>query len=316
MRPGRRSGVAFALCGGLVVGGCGGGSAVTGPRVAQPLVISLHSQGIAYDSLRQRVYVATSASDPTHPNSVVALDPVSGSVVGSVVVGSDPALPRISDDDQYLYLGLLSGPTVVRINLPALTVDQQIPLDRLPANDLAVMPGHPHTFAVSQRGLPGVAIYDDGFKRPEFLVTGPEWLVFADSVHLYGSDGATLYRMTIDPYGVSLSGSSPGFDAGQGPLWWDRGRIFASSGVVVDPTSGQAVGTVHAGWVAPDGGRNRVYVLIPAGTSAAVYNESLALIGEDALPGIGDGLGYLTCLGGSALTWATATNQVVILPLQ
>ena len=84
----------------------------------------------------------------------------------------------ISDDGQFLYVALDGAAAVRRVSLATLTADLQFGLGAdqffgpFYVDDIAVLPGSPHSVAVSRRNVgfsprhEGVAIYDSGVQRP------------------------------------------------------------------------------------------------------------------------------------------------------
>ena len=76
----------------------------------------------------------SASGDPTYPNSIVAVDPATGAVVKSALVGADPRLVRTTADGAYLYVGYMALSFVTRLQLPGLNSPLTWPLGTLPAN--------------------------------------------------------------------------------------------------------------------------------------------------------------------------------------
>lgn len=151
------------------------------------------------------------------------IDPATGAIGAPIPVGSRPNKLAISSDGQFLYVGLDGVGAVQRIVVPTRTPDLQFSLGSDPifgrrtAEDIAVLPGRPHSVAVSHMNVgvsprhAGVGIHDDGVERPvetsRHLATINS-IAFAGSVdRLYGLDNETtgfgFYRMTVGAAGIT-----------------------------------------------------------------------------------------------------------------
>ena len=226
-------------------------------------------EDIAWDSTHGKLYASLPSSD-TNGNSVVAIDPVSGSVGTPVPTGSGPDLLALSGDNSLLYVSLDGAGAVTRFTLPDLKPDAsfsiQFPVDPTygPYNAwaLAVAPGNPHTLAVAAGSFIGapttsgaVAIFDDSNQRPNLLTGTPEELGDAplqisnlqwgaDSSVLYtgqsGSGGGDFRIMSVDSSGISSDTEYQGLESpmlDMGDLHYDSssGFVYVDGGWVIDP---------------------------------------------------------------------------------
>src|SRR5258705_3046441 len=108
------------------------------------------------------LYLAIGSTGPICPNCVIGLDPESGTIVSSAQAGSEPSTLAVSDDGQFLYVGLRGANAIQRFSLPALVLNLTFQSDAdeftpgssggLPlfAQEMAVAPGAPHTLAVAR----------------------------------------------------------------------------------------------------------------------------------------------------------------------
>jgi hypothetical protein len=233
--------------------------------------INIEAQQIAWDSTHAQLYATVSSSSAASPNSVVAIDPVSGNITATQTPGNNPDPLAIAADASLLYAGLDGNGTVVRYSLPSLTPDPSFNL-QVPAStifgpqlalSLAVSPSSAHTFATILGSLNtvgsntgGTWVYDDATPRTQNITYyngGDNQLVWgATNSTLYGNDnmssGFDLYVMSVDNSGLTLTNdygylvpSSLGklhFDAKSGYLYVDGGRV-------VDPAKGNLVGTFN-----------------------------------------------------------------------
>ena len=229
--------------------------------------INLPANDIAWDATHGTIYASLPSSD-TNGNSVVAIDPVTGTVGTPQSAGSEPDPLAISGDANFLYVGLDGTGVVERFNLPGLTLDTSLTL-QLPnvqtfgqqiALSLAVAPGSPHTIAAilgnyswSPPNTGGTVIYDDATLRP---VNIPYYDADDSSVQwgksasvLYANDafdtGNDLFVMSVNATGLTLT-SDYGYlvPTSYGKIHYDQGSgyIYADGGRVVDPATGNDAG--------------------------------------------------------------------------
>ena len=103
------------------------------------------------------IYASVPSAAGVNGNSVLPIEPATGIIGLPIPVGSEPTQLALSDDGQYLYVGLAGTGAVQRINLVEQRPDRHIPLGHHPGAgqyypiDLAVAPGRPDTIAVARR---------------------------------------------------------------------------------------------------------------------------------------------------------------------
>jgi hypothetical protein len=233
-----------------------GPTCVSGP-VGSPTVVTidLDVHDLVYDPIGEKLYASTGAGALSHANKLIVIDPKTGDIGPSFNVGSDPGKLAISDDGRFIYVGLNGTPRVSRFDVRTQTVDIDFALGADPffgslyAEDIAVLPGHPSSVAVSlvRRGVSprhgGVAVYDDGVRRglqtPDH--TGSNVIEFGNSPHvLYGYNNETTdfgFRvMSVAPDGLSIIDVVDEVFEGFGTDFTIRGGVAVSTtGVVVDP---------------------------------------------------------------------------------
>ncbi len=231
--------------------------------------LQLSANDIIYDAARQKIYASVPSNmGGSLGNTITVIDPANGTVGPSIPIGSEPAKLAISDDDQFLYVGLNGAAAIRRVNLATMSPDIQFSLgsDQFLGpyypGDIAVMPGSPHTVAVSLRRLGvspafgGVAIYDDGVRRPTVVGSYPteiDSIAFgATASRLYGYNNETtgyeFTRMNVDANGVTAQDSTgnllQGFNV---QILFAGGSVYSSNGRVIDPEARTVVGTYELG---------------------------------------------------------------------
>lgn len=257
--------------------------------------VELAASDLAFDANTGWIYAALPGNAPRLANSVAALDPATGSVLYSVPVGGDPGRLALSDDGQFLYVGLRGFPAVRRIDLSTRAVDREIALgtgsrgESLYAGDLSVAPGAPRTLAVARSTRPagdpegqhgGVVVYDDSVPRTANTLGSntldSDQIAFADSatllygvdnLHSTGSGGPSLLYMSVSASGVSITNSAAGLiDSFDTDIAFAGGMVFTNTGPFLDPVTRTRLGAFNlipsdASLMLPDVPRGRVYFL-------------------------------------------------------
>lgn len=265
----------------------GGTSGVAGFQILyQPTVVNQVTNDMVWDPLNQVFYISVPSSANTHANQVCILNPTT-SAIGNCQTGNEPDVLAISDDSQFLYVGMDGTGFVQRFTLPSLSPDISYFLGDWGTNapyyalDIQVAPGAPHTTAVSlgtdtdPKATGGIKIYDDSTPRP---TTAPasggqnydslQW--GADATELYASNtegGNDFYILSVSSSGVVLDQ-----DIGN-MFWWPakihydsgNGLVYADDGShAVNPSVALPAGIfqVGGGWpMAPDSSLNTVFIL-------------------------------------------------------
>ena len=267
---------------------------------SQAVFLDIPAWDIQWDGVNQVIYASILNGASTNPNSIAVIDPASGQIKktistdgGTYPPRTGPAVLAMSDDCSFLYAFVYvsqSGVTGViqRYALPALTLDAScsIPFGIDPINGgyyvrtMQVAPGSPHTIAVT-RGVGseagGILIFDNAVQR------GTALLDTQDSLHNFtslqwGSDASTLYAadgfaaqgeyaaVNVDANGPALQTDLSGVLIAGGHdihLVPSTGKIYVGNGQVLDPSSGQTVGSCGAGWngMVPDPARGLGFFL-------------------------------------------------------
>lgn len=220
-------------------------------------VIPLTANDLIYDRFGRKVYASVPSTAQTAGNTITPIDPSTGTVGVPVFVGSEPGKLAILDNGQYLYVSLDGAAAVRRFDLASQTPGLQFSLGAdsffgpYYVDDMEVLPANPAAIAVSRKNLgisprhAGVAIYDDCVKQPAETArhTGSNVIEFSNSAStLYGYNNETtgfeLYTMSVDASGVSVKNTAGNPISGFGTnIRFDNGRIYSTTGLVVDPSS-------------------------------------------------------------------------------
>jgi hypothetical protein len=263
--------------------------------------INLASLDLAWDAKDARLILPVWSADPQYPNSILAIDPSSGSITNSVSAPSDPDLVRVTDDDSTIYLGFRTIGSVSTLGLPSLTAGYSWSLGAnydgpYYAYDLQPAPGAPQTVALAfgTNGVEppetnGMTIYDSGVARSvstsrNIGFQNIQWN--ATDTTLYATDNASeLYDYAVNSSGLTqqshqiiTSGTTTlgkvHFDAGTGYLYDDDGDV-------IDPASYTIIGSVNASGLAiPDSSLNRIFVLGQLSSQTGTSNYTIQAFNE------------------------------------
>jgi hypothetical protein len=197
-----------------------------------------------------------------------------GSITGSVTLSSEPSSLAVSDDGQFLYVGLKASSSVVRLVLPALTSDITIslgsgPLGAYYAMDLEVSPQAPHTVGIirGQSGASGnnsLVIYDDATARPNTSSAtnssdAAQWTADSSTIFAVNHDSSDedLQEFAVDSNGVTLQADyDRAFPTPAGRIHYDFGTaiIYGDGGNTMIPATGVPAGHFNSlGVMTPDG---------------------------------------------------------------
>jgi hypothetical protein len=220
----------------------------------KPYSVPVTAIDIVYSARTNLLYASVASESTLFPDTVALINTKKGKIVDTIPIGKHPARMALSPDELYLYVEI-AGPRVKRINLDTNRVDLDFSVrgsescEELFLSDMKVMPGHPETIAVvlfcrEFNGIGGIAIYDNGVKRPVVSSdsTGVGRFCFGASPDvLYGytttNDGFFFWRFNVSPNGVSVDGG-PSRDlvfAFHQELEFYNGLIYTTKGRVFDP---------------------------------------------------------------------------------
>lgn len=257
--------------------------------------ISLDVNRMTFDPFTQKLYASIpSTATQVVGNSIVAIDPFSGSIGAHAGVGSEPNPLAESPDGKYLYIGLDGAKSLTRVDLTSgLAQSPVFPIvenncgttTQLAPLSMAALPGNDDTVAIATSGCAGIGIFDISGSnitaRTNFsnFDTGID-LTFADTSTLYADNNSTFLRFKVDANGLtkidatSLNGFGS-FNGSLGAFRLANGLIYGFSGGIVNPAStppapiaqlavataqGQSQTIVGTG-VAPEPAAGRVFIM-------------------------------------------------------
>jgi hypothetical protein len=300
---------------------------------------TLTAKDLIYDRVGSVIYASIAGSSPNLPNTLTIIEPGAGTFGPSTNIGSDPGKLAISSDSQWIYVGLDGSAQVRPFNTVSQTAGTAFVLGNdsfgpFFAEDIAISPGNSGTIAVSRRsgmGTPrhkGVAVYDNGVMRPTQTAdhTGSNAIEFPGSPStLYGynneSTESGFRTMSVSPSGVTVTNVTQNLITGIADIQFEGGRIYASTGRVIDPVNRTLLGTFSLSLplggeyrgVAVDAEQERAFFLvaIPGSVSVHAFNvNTFAPTGSITLTGLGPPsiFGSLIRWGDNGLAFRSGTQ--------
>ncbi|MDQ3814350.1 MAG: hypothetical protein M3347_10415, partial [Armatimonadota bacterium] len=296
--------------------------------------LALTTNDIIYDPFSRRIYASVPgrAGSP-RGNSITPVNPFAETIGSSVFIGSEPRKLAVADNGQYLYVDLSGIAAVRRFDIPSQTPGLQFSLGTDPnfgpnyAEDLEVLPGQAEALAVTLQNAgrtprhAGVVIYDNNVQRPN-TTTGANVIEFSNSAsRLYGYGNESdfdFFRWNVDSTGITGGASIRNLIIGAGvDIEFDAGRIYATSGRVIDAEAGTLVGVLPAGLVRPDSAVGVVYVLTQSGSTATIRAfdvDTFLQVGQAiTVSGLSGTAGSFIRWGPDGIAFRTSGGQIFLI---
>lgn len=311
---------------------CDAPATLSEPGAVQ-LSTNLAIGGIAAAAGDDTLYIALSSSSPSYPNSVIAVDAPTASVLWSTFVGSEPQALTLADDGSYLYVDLDGAAQVRVVHLPTRQACRsfEVGTDRffgpLYAGDMGVLPGAPETIVISTRrkgvspDFGGVFVYDHGFARPMSTPdhTGARVIEVADQSTVYGYNNSStefgFRELEITATGIAEVWNQRDIISGFATdIVYDGGLVYATNGTTVDVAGPSLVGTFPAnGPVAIEASVAEAFFLTGSSTVSVYDTNTLVWKRDVTLPGSLTGFGDQTLLRWGANGLVAANDETVII---
>ena len=220
-------------------------------------VLNVPANAMSFDPFTRKLYaVLPSTSASLTGNSIVAIDPASGSIGNPIQVGSEPNLLSETSDGNYLFIGLSGAKSLGRFNLQTQALDLTIPLTlnetyqpgSAAAMAIATVPGSDTSLAVEIDSFDGIGIFDISgstgtYRKNSGSGYSGDYPVFTDSTHFYAHDaytsGAEFYRYSVDANGAELIDGTTldGLGGFGGQIAVDGGLVYGTGGGIINPNT-------------------------------------------------------------------------------
>jgi hypothetical protein len=246
----------------------GGGGSIP-YQLIEYLAIPLTASALTVDPVGGLLYAAIPASAAQNPNTVVPIDPATGTMMTPIAVASGPRVLAVSSDGSELYVA--STGVLQRFSLKTLALEKtfNLPVDSMwgqtYVQEMHVVPGSPRSivvelFANVDPEEDGAALYNDSglvnWIPGQSLVNGgnsifwPDSFAFTSASNLYaiGQYGESFFYTLLDSAtGLNLTGGgNPTTSAPMvsGHLVRSDGTLlYTNSGQVWDPSTQKLLGT-------------------------------------------------------------------------
>jgi hypothetical protein len=268
------------------------------------VVVDVPASDLAYDPVSALLYASVPSTGGLNGNSIVAIDPVTGTVTKSIFIGSEPEFLAVSDNGQYLYVSLRGASSVRRVALGDFTPGLEFSVGNgAVVEEMAVVPGAPNSVVLSKMNTGssprhlGVFAYDDGIQRGVATPghTGSNSITYAgETAKLFGYNNETtdfgFRTMVLDADGLHITTTTGGLvSAFYTRITGASGRVYATNGAIVDPellvrTGSFAPNTLGATvGISADAALGRVFFLAN-GTIEAFDMNTMQSLGSVAAP--------------------------------
>jgi hypothetical protein len=227
------------------------------PSVTSVLSLDIPATFLVYDKFSNRFYASIPDTASANASNVIAIDPVTGAIVGTVALGKDPGVMALSSDGTALWVSVDGAGQIRRVDLPSLTPSTTIPFAGMRAEEIKVKPGQPGAIAVEKRTLGvttggGTVMYVDGNLLPSAPQAYHSNTTFAfneSGTLLYGFNGLSsefgFHTLEVHPDGlVEVSSASGLIAAFNVRLEYAGGRVYTTDGGVIDPERNIRLGAV------------------------------------------------------------------------
>jgi hypothetical protein len=212
---------------------------------------------LVYDKFSNRFYASIPDTAAANASTVVAIDPATGAIVGSVALGKDPGVMALSSDGTALWVSIDGAGQIRRVDLPSLTPSTTIAFAGMRAEEIKVKPGQPGAVAVEKRILgvttgSGTVMFVDGNQLPSAPQAFHSNTTFAfneTGTLLYGFNGLSsefgFHTLEVRSDGLAEVSSASGLlEAYNIRLEYTAGRVYTTNGVVIDAERHLAIGAV------------------------------------------------------------------------
>jgi hypothetical protein len=274
---------------------------VGAPAITSFQALDIPANFLVYDKFSDRFYASLPPTAAANANSIIAIDPASGGITGSVGLTGNPAVIGLSPEGQTLWVGLDDVAQVRRVDIPSLSASTTIAINTgTRAEEIRVKPGQPGAIVVQKKaystaGSAGTVMFVDGNQLPVAPPTYSANNSFAFNeagtfIYGYSSDNSEFgfHTLSVRPDGIALLSTTTGLINQFGVRTeYASGRVYSTNGAVIDAERRLRVGTVNtsptSSAVYADAVLGRIFLLADNTVNAYDMN-SFNFLGSVTLP--------------------------------
>lgn len=276
---------------------------VGAPAITDLKTLDIPANFLVYDKFSDRFYASMPPTATANANSIIAMNPATGAITGSVALSGNPSVIGLSPEGQSLWVSLDGAGQVRRVDIPSLTASTTIALGNdIRGEEIKVKPGQPGTIAVQKKVISaasgaGTVMFANGNQLPSQPPTYWPNNSFAfneTGTFLYGYNYENsefgFHTMSVGADGLTLLTTTSGLiNQYYARLDYASGRVYFTNGVVVDAEQRLKVGafvTPNFGSVSAvyaDAVLGRIFLLAD-NTIDAYDMNSFVFLGSVTLP--------------------------------
>ncbi len=216
-------------------------------------LLPMNPSSLVYVPTTQLLYTSEPASGSLNPNTVVPINPATGTPGTPIPVCEDPRMLTASDDGSYLYVSCIANSTIERINLQSATVERtfSFPANQTFVADMHTVPGVPQSLVAAFDSV--VALYNDSGLVNSVPTSYPPLTLssfaFVGASNIYGLPlvaGQPLFFtvLTLNTQGLQFTRVPAGPGTGSGALVISDGTLlYTNAGEVWNPNTERMTGT-------------------------------------------------------------------------
>jgi hypothetical protein len=203
-----------------------GGSAGAGGMAGRTSILEVQANDLVYSARRNELYASIPGSAPLYPNSILVVEPITGTIASAIPIGSDPDALALSDDGSTLWVAIDGAHAIRKVTMGPLPATPVVgPLVHVPkarpdayydTASMAVLAGEPLAViaALSDGNYAAeIRVFDDGVPRATAVTNLSGSPFYRASVMAgppgtaFGIDGSTrnFYVFTTSPSGVTAA---------------------------------------------------------------------------------------------------------------
>jgi hypothetical protein len=275
--------------------------ALGAPAITGLQTLDIPANFLVYDKFSDRFYASIPPTAAANANSIIAINPATGGVTGSVGLTGNPSVIGLSPEGQALWVGLDDVAQVRRVDIPSLAPSTSIAINPgTRAEEIRVKPGQPAAIVVQKKaystaGSAGTVMFVNGNQLPVAPPTTSANNSFAFNevgTFIYGYNNENsefgFHTLSVRSDGIALLSSTTGLiDQYYARTEYAAGRVYSTNGAVIDAERRLRVGTFSASSTSSaiyaDAVLGRIFVLTE-NTVTAYDMNSFDFLGSVTLP--------------------------------